>query len=82
MSDRSRAESGRSTGNAAAQAAAKPSLQALQDAAWTILCRRCASGWKVLFQRCPQLHGFAVPPDEQAEAAQLLRGRTFARTVH
>jgi hypothetical protein len=67
-----------------------------------------------LFQRCPQLHGFAVRPDrplpwhlichpaeqgeqaalgeiaqmlielidERPEAAELLRGRTFARTVH
>ena len=67
-----------------------------------------------LFQRCPELHGFAVRPDrplpwhltchpahhgeqaaldeiaqtllelidERPEAAELLRGRTFARTVH
>jgi hypothetical protein len=67
-----------------------------------------------LFQRCPQLHGFAVRLDrplpwhltcdpaqrgdqaalgevaqalfelidERPEAAELLRGRTFARTVH
>lgn len=66
-----------------------------------------------LFERCPQLHGFAVRPDrplpchlgchpqhgeqaalgeiaqtlldlidERPEAAELLRGRTFARTVH
>lgn len=69
---------------------------------------------EALFQRCPQLQGFAVRPDrpvpweltchpahhgaqaalgeiaqlmmelldERPEAAPLLRGRTFARTVH
>jgi hypothetical protein len=69
---------------------------------------------EALFQRCPELHGFAVRLDrplpwhltchpahhgeqaaldeiaqmlielidERPEAAELLRGRTFARTVH
>jgi len=78
------------------------------------LAREIHERLEELFQRCPQLHGFAVrldrplpwhlacdpaQPDEQAaldeiartlfeliderpEAAALLRGRTFARTLH
>jgi hypothetical protein len=78
------------------------------------LLREIRERLEELFQRCPQLHGFAVRSDrplpwhltchpaqegeqaaleeiaqtllelleERPEAAALLRGRTFARTLH
>jgi hypothetical protein len=77
------------------------------------LLREIRERLEELFQRCPQLHGFAVRSDrplpwhltchpqhdeqaaldeiaqtllelveERPEAAAMLRGRTFARTLH
>ena len=34
-----------------------------------------------LFERLPMLSGFWVDEDERPEAAELLRGRTFARSL-